>query len=55
MTVVYSMSGRDEEARTEAAEMLRINPKYSASAHEKRATSVGKDEYFAALRKAGLK
>jgi adenylate cyclase len=29
MTAVYSWSGRDEEARAEAAEVLRINPNFS--------------------------
>jgi len=29
MTVVYSMSGRDENARTEAVEVFRIKPKLS--------------------------
>jgi adenylate cyclase len=54
MTVVYSMAGKDKEARAAAAEVLRTNPKYSVSKHEKRATIVGKEEYFKALRKAGL-
>jgi hypothetical protein len=35
--------------------VLRTNPKYSVAQHEKRATIVGKEEYFKALRKAGLK
>ena len=55
MTVVYSMAGKDKEARAAAAEVLRTNPKYSLSEHKKRATLVGKEEYFRALRKAGLK
>ncbi|BBO72687.1 hypothetical protein DSCW_01040 [Desulfosarcina widdelii] len=54
MTVVYSMAGKDKEARAAAAEVLRTNPKYSVFQHEKRATIVGKEEYFKALRKAGL-
>jgi adenylate cyclase len=54
MTVVYSMAGKDKEARAAAAGVLRTNPKYSVSKHEKRATIVGKEEYFKALRKAGL-
>ena len=29
LTVCYSLLGRDEEARAEAAEVLRINPKLS--------------------------
>ena len=55
MTVVYSMAGKDKKARAAASEVLRPNPKYSVSKHEKRATIFGKEEYFQALRKAGLK
>ena len=55
MTVIYSMAGRKEDARTEAAEVLRIYPEYSTTKHEKRATLFGKEEYFQALREAGLK
>ncbi len=29
MAGIYSRAGRDEEARIEAAEVLRINPKFS--------------------------
>ena len=38
MTVVYSLSGRDEKARAEAAEVLRIQPKFSLKGFEKRLT-----------------
>jgi TolB-like protein len=55
MTVVYSMAGREKDARAEAVEVIRINPKYSVTKNEKRATLVGKEEFFRALRKAGLK
>ena len=55
MTVVYSMAGRKKDAHSEAAGVLRINPKYSVAKHEKRATIIGKKEYFRALRNAGLK
>jgi len=51
MTAVYSWSGRDEDARAEAAEVLRINPKFSLENFEKRAGRPLVD----ALRKAGLK
>jgi TolB-like protein/Tfp pilus assembly protein PilF len=51
MSVVYSWSGRDEDARAEAAEVLRINPQFSLEKFEKRA---GKS-LVKALRKAGLK
>jgi adenylate cyclase len=51
MTVVYSYSGRDEEARAQAAEVLRINPNFSLDKWEKRAAP----RLISALRKAGLK
>jgi hypothetical protein len=51
MTTVYSWSGRDEEARAEAAEVLRINPKFSLERFAKRADP----ELVSALHKAGLK
>jgi adenylate cyclase len=58
MTLAYSLSGRDEDARIEAAEVLRIHPKFSL---EKFAKKVGyknqedKERLIVALRKAGLK
>ena len=54
MTVVYSMSGRDEEARAEAAEVLRINPKFSLkkSPYKKK---TDRERFLGALRKAGLR
>jgi adenylate cyclase len=51
MTVVYSYSGRDEEARTQAAEVLRINPNFSLEKFAKRADPT----LVSALGKAGLK
>ena len=54
MTVVYSMSGREEDARAEAAEVLRINPKFSVEKFEKRAKGEDKETFIGALRKAGL-
>ena len=54
----YSMMGRDSEARAEAAEVLRINPKFSLDYYGKilpyKDQSVS-DRIVAALRKAGLK
>ena len=55
MTMVYSKSGRDEDARAEAAEVLRINPKFSVEKWRKVSTGPNIDEFTAALRKAGLK
>ena len=58
LAVTYSMMGREKEARAEAAEVLRINPKYSVDYAAM--TFFYKDQSFndqivAALRKAGLK
>jgi adenylate cyclase len=58
MTAVYSWSGREEEARAEASEVLRINPKFSLEKLAKKCTYKGKgdcDRLFGALREAGLK
>jgi tetratricopeptide (TPR) repeat protein len=57
MTVIYVSSGREEEARAEAAEVLRINPKFSVKKYEKRASFKKKEDnerFIGALRKAGL-
>jgi TolB-like protein/Tfp pilus assembly protein PilF len=57
MAMAYSLAGRDEEARVEAAEVLRIHPKFSL---KKFAKEVGyknqedKERLIRALRKAGL-
>jgi adenylate cyclase len=58
LTATYSMMGREKEARAQAAEVLRINPKFSLDFWAK--TSLLKeqserDKIFNALRKAGLK
>ncbi|HJY81109.1 MAG TPA: adenylate/guanylate cyclase domain-containing protein [Candidatus Binatia bacterium] len=58
LAVVYSELGREEEARAEAAEVLRLNPKYSLEVL--RQINPFKDpavneRLIAALRKAGLK
>jgi adenylate cyclase len=58
LAVVYSELGREEEARAEAAEVLRLNPKYSLEVL--RQINPFKDpaaleRMLAALRKAGLK
>jgi len=58
LAVTYSMMGHEKEARTEAAEVLRVNPKFSLDYFAKvlpykdqRET----DKWVNALRKAGLK
>ena len=35
LTATYSMMGREKEARAEAAEVLRINPKFSLDSYAK--------------------
>jgi len=58
LTAVYSQMGQEKEARAEAAEILRLNPKFSVDYHSKQNSY--KDErqtenLINALRKAGLK
>jgi adenylate cyclase len=58
LLVTYSMVGREQEARAEAAEVLRINPKFSVDSFAKRLTYKDQsviDDSVNALRKAGLK
>jgi adenylate cyclase len=58
MTVIYSLSGNEEKARSEAAEVIRIHPRFSLNQYEKRVrykNQVDTDRYMGALRKAGLK
>jgi len=58
LAATYSMMGREKEARAEAAEVLRLNPKFSLDSWAKvqnyKDQSV-KDNLADALRKAGLK
>jgi adenylate cyclase len=58
MTMAYSFSGRDEEARIEAAEVIRIQPKFSLEKFAKRVTyknQEDKERCIGALHKVGLK
>ena len=58
LAAVYSELGKDAEARAEAAEVLRINPKFSLEVHKQRAPIKDPavlERHIAALRKAGLK
>jgi adenylate cyclase len=58
LAAVYSELGREEEARAEAAEVLRINPQFSLEALQQRLpykNPADLDRHLAALRKAGLK
>jgi len=48
--------GRENEARAEAAEVLRINPRFSVDSYAKvHAYKDSNDRVVASLRKAGLK
>ena len=54
----YSKLGQEEQARAEAAEVLRINPKFSLEVLRQMAPMKDRallERLFAALRKAGLK
>ena len=58
LAAVYSELGKEAEARAEAAEVLRINPKFSLEVHKERAPIKDPailERHLAALRKAGLK
>lgn len=58
MTAVYSLSGREAEARAEAAEVHRIQPKFSLEKFTKKLANKNqeyKELLVGALRKAGLK
>lgn len=55
---VYSMMGRDKEAHAEAAEVLRINPKFSLEWYAGTLPYKDRsiiDRTIAAMREAGLK
>jgi adenylate cyclase len=57
LAATYSLSGREEEACAEAAEVLRINPKFSVDSYTKTAPYKDQsetDKFINALRKAGL-
>jgi adenylate cyclase len=51
----YIFAGRQEEAEAEAAEVLRINPKFSLENYAKRMTGKDKERSLEAFRRAGLK
>ncbi|MFN2235937.1 MAG: adenylate/guanylate cyclase domain-containing protein, partial [Anaerolineales bacterium] len=54
LTMVYSESGRMEDARSEAKEVLRINPKFSVVKWGNASKGPNTAQFVAALRKAGL-
>jgi hypothetical protein len=58
LTATYSRMGRMEDARKQAAEVLRINPKFSLERYAQRIrykNPVYKAQSLEALRNAGLK
>jgi TolB-like protein/Tfp pilus assembly protein PilF len=58
LAVAYIMMGREQDARAEAAEVIRINPKFSVDSYAKRLVSRDQsaiDNIVESLRKAGLK
>jgi adenylate cyclase len=59
LVVAYSMMGREREARAEAQEVLRINPKFSLDYHTRSSLffkdQSQTDKVVNAMRKAGLK
>ncbi len=58
MAAVYSLAGQDEKARIEAAEVLRINPKFSLEKFAQNVTyknQEDKERLIGALRQVGLK
>jgi tetratricopeptide (TPR) repeat protein len=58
LAAVYSELGKDAEARAEAAEVLRLNRKFSLAVHAERVPIKDPallERHIAALRKAGLK
>jgi adenylate cyclase len=58
LTATYSMMERDEDARAQAKEVLRIDPNFSVDGYSKRGGYKNMDDwnrYIDALRKAGLK
>jgi len=58
LAAAYSELGREEEARAEAAEVLRINPNFSVEVYGRITSQRDQaitERTLAALRKAGLK
>jgi adenylate cyclase len=58
LAFVYSELGREEEARAEAAEVLRLNPEYTLEVTKRRLPFKDPtvfERFLAGLHKAGLK
>jgi len=54
LTQIYGLSGRYEEARAQAAEVLRLQPKFSLEKWAKKVKGSNREKLIGALRKAGL-
>jgi tetratricopeptide (TPR) repeat protein len=55
LAATYAILGREEEARTEVAEILRIEPSFTIKKYEKRMFfQIGLEPEIEGLRKAGL-
>ena len=55
LAATYNLIGKEEEAKAAAAEVLRINPKWSLERYEKTQTAKDKERIVKALQRAGLK
>jgi adenylate cyclase len=58
LAAVYSELGKEAEARAEAEEVVRINPKFSLEVYKERAPikdPAALERHIATLRKVGLK
>ena len=58
LAIIYILSGREQDARREAAEVLRIDPNFSLNRHSESLTYKNQADatrLIEALRKAGLK
>jgi adenylate cyclase len=55
LAVTYGLMGREKEAKAAAAELLRINPKFSVEYALKTSPYKDKDQIIQGMRKTGLK
>jgi len=58
LAAIYGLAGRAEEARVEAAKLIRISPKFSLENVSKTwpfKNQTAKDRFLEIMRKAGLK
>jgi protein involved in temperature-dependent protein secretion len=55
LTQIYCLSGRYEETRAQAAEVLKLQPKFTLEKWAKVTKGANKEKILDCLRKAGLK